>query len=232
MKKILLILVVCIFAKSALAQTDVAADTTAIGLGATSSSSNYKFIYQNRLTPHYGLGWFSDADQAGAPTAYLSGYGGIKLFTRGTPRLYIQWMGNIGIGTTTPQTLLDVNGIGSFKQNLLIKSNLTNSAELLLYKQNGNYYDIVSNNNQFQIYNSEHNGAVLTADANDRIGIGTTTPDEKLSVVGTIHATRVKVNTGGRIMYSSRHTICSRSRQSKHTSTRTTIFPMSRPSRK
>lgn len=36
-------------------QTDASENTTAIGLGASSSSSVYKFNYQTNLVPHFGL---------------------------------------------------------------------------------------------------------------------------------------------------------------------------------
>src|SRR5665213_856528 len=92
------------------AQVDAGQNTTAIGLGASSTDPVYKFTYQNNLIAHYGIGWFSDTQFVGAPMGYFGGYGGLKFFTEGQPRLYIDATGNIGIGTTTPAYKLDMLG--------------------------------------------------------------------------------------------------------------------------
>ena len=57
---------------------------------------------------NYSLGWFGDSWYSGGPTAWLSGYGGVKLFTSKTPRLAIKRKGNVGIGTTDPSQVLEV----------------------------------------------------------------------------------------------------------------------------
>src|SRR5262245_19920744 len=36
------------------------------------------FVYDAKTVGNYSLGWFSDTWQAGAPTAFISGFGGIK----------------------------------------------------------------------------------------------------------------------------------------------------------
>ncbi|WP_199236170.1 hypothetical protein [Chitinophaga sp. S165] len=69
-----------------------------------------KFSYDNKTQPHYGLQWTTDSWFSGGHSYWLSGYGGIKMFTTGTPRLVITSTGNVGIGTTAPQAKLAVNG--------------------------------------------------------------------------------------------------------------------------
>ncbi|NBW38627.1 MAG: hypothetical protein EBR30_27130 [Cytophagia bacterium] len=59
---------------------------------------------------NYSLGWYNDSWQTGAPSSYYSGYGGIKFFTQAGPRMVIDYMGNVGIGTTTPEAKLQVAG--------------------------------------------------------------------------------------------------------------------------
>lgn len=53
----------------------------------------------------------------------LSGYYGLALFTNGEERISILSNGNVGIDTTTPTATLDVNGIGKFKDDILMTFN-------------------------------------------------------------------------------------------------------------
>lgn len=102
--------------------------------------------------------------------------------------------GNVGIGTTSPNYKLDVSGTANFLQTIFIRSNFVNSAECLLYKANGGYYSLVSNNSGFQIYNSTNGRPTLNADNSDNIGIGTIdTRGYKLAVAGNAIAESVTV---------------------------------------
>lgn len=118
MKKFLLI-TLALFALSyhSYAQIDAPFNATAIGLGATVSNNNYKFNYQNYSIAHYGLGWYTDQDAPGSPTAYLAGYGGLKVFTGGQLSMYMKYNGDVGmpgnlsLGTTDSKGYkLAVNG--------------------------------------------------------------------------------------------------------------------------
>jgi hypothetical protein len=102
--------------------------------------------------------------------------------------------GNVGIGTMSPNYKLDVSGTANFLQTIFIRSNFVNSAECLLYKANGGYYSLVSNNAGFQIYNSTNRRPILNADNSDNIGIGTIdTKGYKLAVAGNAIAESVTV---------------------------------------
>jgi len=81
------------------------------------------FTYKTKTLGNYSLGWFTDNEASGSgPALWLSGYNGVKLFTQSTPRLTVLGNGKIGIGTTTPDELLTVNGIIHAKE---IKVDLT-----------------------------------------------------------------------------------------------------------
>jgi hypothetical protein len=108
--------------------------------------------------------------------------------------------GNIGIGTTTPSAKLDINGDIKINGNL----NIFNSANKIVgYDDPVNYYIggfPVSGSAGLDIH---YFGGIRFGDAtsnsvmqitNGKVGIGTTNPDEKLTVKGKIHAEEIKVD--------------------------------------
>ncbi len=99
--------------------------------------------------------------------------------------------GNVGIGTTTPAAKLDVNGVVS-ASNDIISTNGTVKA--LLSVSNSYTTGVVgtSTNHDLAIYTNSLPVARFTASGN--MGIGTTTPDQKLTVNGTVHSKAVVVD--------------------------------------
>lgn len=69
-----------------------------------------KFAYDGKNIGHYSLGWYNDSGNTGAPTGYLSSFGGFKIFTQGLPKVVISEAGNVGIGTVSPDAKLAVKG--------------------------------------------------------------------------------------------------------------------------
>ena len=133
----------------------------------------------------------------------------IALSTGGTERLRVSSNGNVGIGTTTPQTALDVIGSTSISSNLVVSGNITASNIRVL----GDYVildTITSNTEQMVITNDgtgpalkvtqtgmnsiaefydDDNALALKVANNGLVGIGTADPLEKLHVIGSIRAT-------------------------------------------
>jgi len=94
--------------------------------------------------------------------------------------------GNVGIGTTAPDYPLDVNG------------NIQTSAGVIghtLWISNGPDGGIRKHAASGNILNFRNSGGTIEATINEvgNVGIGTTTPNYKLEVNGTFHATTVSV---------------------------------------
>lgn len=120
----------------------------------------------------------------------LNNYGNapIHLRTANIDRLTVAGNGNVGIGTTSPSDKLEV--IGNFVSrvsdggNRLARiANSGNDGELHIYASNSSTVKIDGNGSSYL------NGG--------NVGIGITTPSEKLEVNGTIRSKKVKVEVSG-----------------------------------
>ena len=91
------------------------------------------FIYQNGTVGHYSLVWNGNDSQGSAygEAAYLAGYGGVKFFTVGRPRMSIGPTGNVGIGTESPSYLLHV--VGTANDYSIFASNRVAATEFNSY---------------------------------------------------------------------------------------------------
>jgi Phage T4 tail fibre len=111
--------------------------------------------------------------------------------------------GNVGIGTTSPQYKLDVDGDFKTKNHLFVGNNFQINDEgnhvFMSCLGSDNSFVFYGNNQWQQItcgnFNSTGNtlvdGSLKVAGS---VGIGTTTPDQKLTVKGKIHAEEVIVD--------------------------------------
>ncbi|GAB1415284.1 hypothetical protein MASR2M117_06900 [Paludibacter sp.] len=136
----------------------------------------------------------------------------LKLQTGSTTRLTILGNGNVGVGTTTPSEKLSLTGRltispsnaspdNGYNGNIVITKPATSGQYINLIRQGQFPWSIgtVYNSNQFAIGSGKANDANFTApyfviDINGRVGIGTTQPDEMLTVNGKIHAKEVIVS--------------------------------------
>ena len=117
--------------------------------------------------------------------------GTLAFGTSDTERMRINSSGQVGIGTTSPDSgiILDVRG------NVRIGDGSAAEQDIAFLSANGSW-QVGSNdggngtsNNQFYIYDTNASAYLLTVQRGGNVGIGTNSPTEKLSVAGAITTT-------------------------------------------
>ncbi len=162
-----------------------------------------------------GSGDFSNGGDAGGADRTLGNTDNYDLgfLTNNTNRLHIQNDGNVGIGTTSPAALLDVQGAGSDEGGVSTDNEITahfknsrtdehsaisidaisgKDAILHIAHNGDSMWDLRNDNsagNDFQIRyqgGSGSNQTKLTMESDGDVGIGTTSPEGKLHVNGRL----------------------------------------------
>ena len=163
---------------------------------------------------------FSITRQPGNEARFQS-YGYHTFFSggnTGSEKVRFDANGNVGIGTSTPAVKLEVNGdtnigtdagtINGYGAKLQLLGASSNGDALWLSRFNNGANqtelrvnigdDPGQNQDMFVIGTHSWNGGAwnpfFAVQAAGNVGIGTTTPDAKLAVKGTIHSTEVKVD--------------------------------------
>jgi len=118
--------------------------------------------------------------------------------TSGTERLVIDTNGNVGIGTTTPATKLEVEGSGDTRIRIDSTAGTASSVLELASGTKTNYIFTGSDGHLYARTNDTNRHVLLQAGlASGNVGIGTWAPSEKLHVVGNF----MLVNNGASIAY-------------------------------
>jgi hypothetical protein len=149
---------------------------------------NDNFIYAGNTVGHYSLAWNTDTGSTNGPMSYLAGYGGIRMFTLGTPKVSILDSGNVGIRTTAPNYSLQISQDntggypGDTTAGQFVISGATDST-----KRFGFQLDTTRNFGHIQVvkFGTTTYPLILNGQGGN-IGIGTTSPSDTLTINGNI----------------------------------------------
>ena len=146
--------------------------------------------------------WMAHETDGGSYIRFDTTPAGNRNTDRRTERLRIDSDGNVGIGVSSPTEKLEIDG------SVIIKRNITASNTVLRLGTNGTtdaylqyentatngtgVLNISTTNTYAEINTKSTRPLVLNADAGGNVGIGTTSPGDKLTVNGTAAANNFK----------------------------------------
>ena len=115
-----------------------------------------------------------------------------------TEVMRIQSTGNVGIGTTSPSHLIHAKNDSTSTTKITVESTGTNSYPAFRLVNDARAYDlgIDGATDAFRIYDVTGTSERMRIDTNGNIGIGTTSPSEKLDVSGDVQVTGTVKVTG------------------------------------
>jgi len=220
MKKITLSLIALVFATNfSYAQTNTFPTSGNAGLGTTTppTYSSYGVLALNGSSPFQGgyLSLMTNGTEVGALVANsqlnISTASGLvtQFSTGGSPTMQISSSGNVGIGTTSPTSLMHINGVTTIRSNTSTDGYISINPGGSAYQGYINWWKPGGARVGYMGYTdgATANNLALTLEASanfvvngGNVLINRTTQNNsayKLDVDGYIHATKIVVNTSG-----------------------------------
>jgi hypothetical protein len=158
------------------------ASAEALALGTSTSVSNNRLVIDQASGDGQNSGFYMQRN-GGAGTSFKIDIDSddVVNFRRSiSTAIAINSSGNVGIGTSSPDSLLEVSGADESQ----IKVTGTSGVEAVLRASASTV--TVGSNTAHNLYLRTSNSARMTITADGKVGIGTTSPDEALEVNGDV----------------------------------------------
>lgn len=178
-------------------RTDAVNSTEYFGIQAPGTGSNFGGMYV-RTTSNDGKPYYGYNTNTHTGMTYLNGATGEwRVQLDNADRLTVGATGNVGIGTSTPQSILHVNSNGG--EFLLSNVSGSNNVPMLHLRNSTTFADWVFRHEEdkLQIATETTGAEKLTITDQGKIGIGQPAPNAKLHVIATTSETVVHAATTG-----------------------------------